>query len=518
MAPASPDPSAPGPGRADRYRELFERSADAILIIDGETFIDCNDATVTMLRYAEKEQLLQTHPSELSPEFQPDGRRSFEKANEMIAIAFERGSHRFEWEHLRADGEVFPVEVLLTAVPEGPRTILHVVWRDITDRKQLEFELRHAQKMEAIGNLAGGVAHDFNNLLLAIMGYAELLDEELEDQPVLADQVREIHNAARRAADLTSKLLAFSRKQALQPELVDLNVLLAQSIRILQVVVGESVRVEMHRCEEVLPVKVDPSQIEQVLLNVATNARDAMKEGGTLTIRSASEQVGEDSGLNLPPGDYARVRIEDTGVGMAPEDAARAFDPFFSTKERGRGTGLGLASVYGIVTQSGGDVRIESSPGAGTVVEFHLPRSRERLASPPNPGEKKRDRAPARGTILVVEDEVTVAAIVRRILERRGYQVKEAANGIEALEVFRSAAREIDLLLTDVVMPGMGGPELARHVRAEHPELPVLFMSGYTDDALTAQGFDMEQVTIIRKPFTVMELIEGIADVLDLRA
>jgi signal transduction histidine kinase/ActR/RegA family two-component response regulator len=425
----------------------------------------------------------------------------------MIAIAFEKGSHRFEWDHKRADGEVFPVEVLLTAVHEGEKTILHVVWRDITERKRLEQDLRHAQKMEAIGKLAGGVAHDFNNILVAILGYAELLDQELAGQSAARQQVREIRRAADRAAELTAQLLAFSRKQVLQPEVVDLNAAVRELGGMLKRLIGEHIEIVFDYCEGQLCVKVDPGQVEQVVLNIAANARDAMAEGGTLTLRTGGVRVVESDGLDLPAGDYASLRIADTGVGMSAEAATRAFDPFFTTKGRGRGTGLGLASVYGVVKQSGGDVRISSEVDQGTAVELLLPRTDEAPAAVSHPADK---HAPARrgeGTILVAEDEPVVAELVQELLNRQGYRVRRACNGREALELARAEGFEFDLLLTDVIMPGMSGPELVRQLTRERPELPVLFLSGYTDDALSDHGFRMEEVDLLRKPFAPDELL-----------
>ena len=351
------------------YREVFERSADANLIIDGDTFVDCNEATVKMLRYATREELLQTHPSELSPEYQPDGRVSFEKANEMMALAFARGSHRFEWNHQRADGEVFPVEVLLTSVPLAGRDVLHVAWREISERKHLEEELRHAQKMEAVGKLAGGIAHDFNNILVAIMGYAELIRDAVADQPELLEDAREIVRAGEKAATLTSQLLAFSRKQDLKPEIVDLGQVVGNLTGMIRRLIGEDIEMVMDTAVIPLPVKVDPGQLEQVILNIVSNARDAMLDGGTLTIKTTRGMKSLSNGVDLPTGRYVSLKFTDTGEGMDSEVIARAFEPFFTTKERGRGTGLGLSSVYGIIKQSGGDVRIVSHEGHGTTLE-----------------------------------------------------------------------------------------------------------------------------------------------------
>lgn len=507
------------PGSLERYQQLFERSADAILIIEGDSFVDCNEATVRMLGYRGRAELLQTHPSQLSPEFQPDGRRSFEKANEIMAEAFEQGSRRFEWTHRRANGELFPVEVLLTAVSEGERQLLHVVWRDITERKRLENELRHAQKMEAIGKLAGGIAHDFNNILVALIGYADLVALKLEDGSEAKRYVGEIQRAAERAAALTSQLLAFSRKQDLAPEVIDLNVNLRSLDTMLQRLIGEDIQVVLELREEPLFLKVDPGQVEQVVLNIAANSRDAMPEGGTLTLRTDQVDAGAIGGAELLPGEYVSLQITDTGVGMAPEVASRAFDPFFTTKDRGRGTGLGLASVYGIVKQSGGEVRIISEVGEGTSVEVFLPLTSERA-----PVEEPRPRKPAASsaprerfeeTVLLVEDDRAVAGLVRNVLLREGYRVLEAQNGAEALQLVGNTGLRLDLLLTDVVMPVMSGPELVARLAEKRPELPVLFVSGYTDDALAEHGFRIGEVELLRKPFSPRLLTERVRERID---
>jgi PAS domain S-box-containing protein len=485
---------------ADRYRALFENSADAILIIEDDTFVDCNAAAVEMLRCRDKAAVMQTHPSELSPEFQPDGRRSFEKANEMMAIAFERGSHRFEWDHLRADGEVFPVEVLLTVVPREGGHALHTVWRDITDRKRLEDELRHAHKMEAVGMLAGGIAHDFNNQLVGILGYSELLASKLEDRPDLLEHVQEIESAGSRAAALVKQLLVFSHKEISQPAVVDLDATVGELMGMLQRLIGEDVELVLEGSREHLPVRIDPGELEQIVLNLAANARDAMPRGGALTL-SLSRRAEEGGGL-------ARLEVGDTGVGMDPETLARAFDPFFTTKGLGRGTGLGLSTVYGLVTRAGGEIKARSEPGRGSSFEILLPLVEEmveEIGAPSAPSGEPRNRE---GHILVVEDEPTVAGLTRKVLGAAGYLISERSNGKEALELLRR--QEFDLVLCDVIMSEMSGPEMVKELTASGRSPRVLFMSGYTDDRLVAHGFDPEKVPLLRKPFTASVLLEGV--------
>lgn len=342
MTDVDPPPEKPSgaEGQApDTYRALFEQSADAILIIEDGTFVDCNQATVDMLRYSNKEELLKTHPSVLSPPTQPDGRDSYEKADEMIAIAFEKGNHRFEWDHIRADGEVFPAEVLLTVMPVGDKQLLHVVWRDITERKKLESDLRQAQKMEAIGKLAGGIAHDFNNLLVAILGNAEMLEMATADSPRELGMAKEIVFAAKRAADLTGQLLAFSRKQVLQSMVVDLNDEIGGMRELLGRVIGETIQLQTDLCEESLFLKIDPGQVDQILLNLVTNSRDALSAGGEIRIvtrRKQLDQRRED--LDLAAGACAVLEVSDTGSGMSPEIQERVFEPFFTTKGVNEGT------------------------------------------------------------------------------------------------------------------------------------------------------------------------------------
>jgi PAS domain S-box-containing protein len=509
-----------GRGRVgpDTYRALFEQSADAILIIDGDRFVDCNQATVEMLRYASKEELLRTHPSQLSPATQPDGRDSFTKANEMIAIAFEQGSHRFEWDHRRADGEVFPVEVLLTAVPYGDRSILHVVWRDITERKQLEAQLRQTQKLEAIGKLAGGIAHDFNNLLVAILGNAELLAGQVEGRADLLDLVNEVRSAAERAADLTRQLLTFSRDQLIRPRPVDLELTMERLEKLLRRLIGEDVGLVTEHAGGPLVVHADPGQVEQVVVNLVTNARDAMPAGGTVTVALREVVLDRASVVALgalSTGRHAELTVTDTGTGMPPEVVKKAFDPFFTTKPVGQGTGLGLATAFGIVRQSGGTICIESEAGQGTVVRVLLPLvAAEESADEP----ALHETPPARGqgeTVLVVEDEPAVIAFVVRLLLEHGYQVLCATNGREALELYGRHGDEIDLVFTDTVMPEMGGPELVARLRDQPRPPRVLMTSGYIDSSRTRAAHQVQPGELLDKPYRPDELLRRVRQALD---
>lgn len=492
----------------DPYRDLFEKSADAILIIEGETFIDCNDATVKMLRCSNKTELLKTHPSELSPPVQPDGRSSFEKASEMIAMAFSHGSHRFEWMHRKADGEVFPVEVLLTAVEEENRRVLHVVWRDITERKALEEELRQSQKMEAVGKLAGGIAHDFNNLLLIIRVHADLLALRAGESD-LKNNIQAIDAAADRAASLVGQLLAFSRKQQLVPRVLDCNQLVSGISDFIGRLIGEDVTLDIKLAPEPLPVRVDGGQIEQVLLNLASNARQAMPHGGRLSIVCSHEVLPAEGAESQSGIAHALLTVSDSGQGMDSDTAARAFEPFFTTKRSGEGTGLGLSTVHGIILQSGGKIQLESALGQGTTFRIYLPLT-EKLES-----ESELEVKPAAktglhrgtGTILVVEDEDDVALVVVSALDQAGYDVIRAGNGAEGLEAFLEHAGRVRLIVSDVIMPEKSGPAMLEEIRARGFSVPVLFLSGYTDDALTDLRGESD-LELLRKPFTLAELVD----------
>jgi len=379
------------------------------------------------------------------------------------------------------------------------------------ERVQLQRELAQAQKLEAIGRLAGGVAHDFNNVLTAILGSAELL---LLDTPAGAnarEEVEIIRDAAVRAQELIRQLLAFSSRQVLQLAVVDLNDLIKNLGRMLRRLIGEDLDFAMELADDLGAVRVDPGQVEQVLVNLAVNARDAMPDGGRLTIRTANVESVESD--DVPAGRHVLVEVADTGTGMDAATLARVFEPFFTTKERGKGTGLGLASVYGIVRQSGGHIAVRSTPGAGTTFRIHLPRVDEpvevsRVAPPV--------AAPVSGTetILVAEDEQIVRVLVRKVLEQAGYMVLLAGGGAEALQLAERHPGPIQLLVTDVVMPGMSGRELARRLVERRPMTKVLYLSGYADDAVERHGALDPGTAFMQKPFSPSALASRVREVL----
>ncbi len=390
---------------------------------------------------------------------------------------------------------------------------------DVTERRQLEMQLRQAQKMEAVGQLAGGVAHDFNNLLTAILGYAELLGPTFEADDRRLKDLEEIRKSASRATLLTTQLLAFSRRQMMQPIVLDLNVAVADVLGMLRRLINEDIEIALDLAPELGRVKADAGQIQQVIMNLAVNARDAMPRGGTLTVGTLNADVDEeffrrhgiqDDGCRR----FVVLTITDTGIGMDHAVKTHIFEPFFTTKPKGEGTGLGLATVYGIVKQSGGSVWVYSEPGQGTAFKIYLPRTDEAMAvdSFSTPAAR-----PVGGseTILLVEDESALRKLARTLLERHGYRVLDAANADGAIAVAEREENIIDLLLTDVVMPGRSGPELTAHLKPLRPNLSVLYMSGYADDAIVRRGMLAPGTPFVQKPFTAAILMRKVREVLD---
>lgn len=421
-------------------------------------------------------------------------------------------SFRAEYRMFRRDGKLIWINDSGSLVP-GPngRSLLHGVLLEVTEQKQLQVHLSHSQRMEAVGQLASGVAHDFNNLLTIVKGYSGLLLERNPEGPD-SQAAREIQNAAERAAALTHQLLAFSRKQTLQPRVLDLNKIVHGLEMMLRRVLTENVELRIQTAADLGLVKADPVQMEQVLINLVVNARDAMPKGGTLTIATAPRQVLQHSGEGeslMRAGSYVSLTVSDTGIGMDSATRTRIFEPFFTTKEVGKGTGLGLATVYGIVKQSNGHIEVESEPGKGASFRISLPRVEQEVTAPRKP--PMTEPKHGTGTILLAEDEPLLRELGQTILTQAGYAILTAPNA-EALKTFVAEHEgKIDLLLTDVVMPGMSGPELVKLVRARWPEVRVLYMSGYADDEI--EDLDRD-AGFLQKPFTPTELTAKIAEML----
>jgi signal transduction histidine kinase/HAMP domain-containing protein len=406
---------------------------------------------------------------------------------------------------------------------DGEVKVIELI-REITEHKRAEEEmaalqeqLRQSQKMEAVGRLAGGIAHDFNNLLTVIQGYSQLSLMNLKDSDPLKGNIEEVKKASDRAAELTRQLLAFGRRQIMEIRVLDLNTVLQNLDKMLRRVIGEDIELVTLLSEDLGRVKTDPGQIEQVIMNLVVNARDAMPDGGKLTIETANVDLDEAYArrhVAVVPGQYVMLSVSDMGVGMAPEVKGRIFEPFFTTKEQGKGTGLGLSTVYGIVKQSGGNIWVYSEPGKGTAFKIYLPRVDEPIEEVKEDGVKE---GLPRGseTILVVEDEEEVRKLVTRILRKQGYEVLETSNGDEALMVFKKWGRSVHLLMTDVVMPGMSGRALADRLASFQPKMKVLYMSGYTDNAIVHHGILGKGMKYIQKPFTVDGLAKKVREVLD---
>jgi PAS domain S-box-containing protein len=423
-----------------------------------------------------------------------------------------------EW--ARKDGSTTSVRLSGRAISDESKNVTFEIFtEDVTERRALEQQLRQSQKMEAIGRLAGGIAHDFNNLLMVISGYSEFLLERLGPEPALRGPAKEIATAAERATSLTRQLLAFSRKQMLAPKVLDLNAVVTENLKMLTRLIGEDIDLVMIPGAELGAVKADPGQVEQVILNLAVNARDAMPQGGRLTIETANVTLDEAyARLHAPvqPGEYTMLAITDTGVGMDSDTQMHIFEPFFTTKGP-KGTGLGLSTVYGIVKQSGGYIWVYSEPSKGTSFKIYMPHvTAEEVAAVEHPAALA--AAPVetpRETILVVEDEVNLRRLTRQFLENQGYTVVEAADGAAAVQICVAHQGTIHLLLTDVIMPGMNGRELAQRVSEIRPNMKVLYMSGYTENAIGHNGTLDAGITLLQKPFTLQALKTKVREVLD---
>jgi nitrogen-specific signal transduction histidine kinase len=384
--------------------------------------------------------------------------------------------------------------------------------------KILEEQFRQSQKMEAVGRLAGGIAHDFNNLLTVIKGYSQLSLLDLRESDILWGNIQEIQKATQRAADLTRQLLAFSRRQILDLKVLDLNTLLKDLNKMLRRIIGEDIELVTLLAEDLGRVRIDPGQFEQMILNLAVNARDAMVSGGKLTIETSNVELDEEyvrTHISVKPGSYVQLSISDTGVGMSFDTKEKVFEPFFTTKEKGKGTGLGLSTVYGIVKQSEGNIWVYSEPDHGTTFKIYLPRVEEKLDAAIK--EEESDSLPkGNETVLLAEDDPLVRDLARRLLIQQGYTVLEASNGEEALRVAReNAGEKIHLLLTDVVMPQMGGKELSEKLKRLRPDIGVLYTSGYTDNAIVHHGTLEPGTYFLQKPFSHKTLSHKVREVLD---
>ena len=507
----------------EAFRRIFDESSDPILLLSGGVFIECNRAALALLGNVPREALIQASPAAISPLRQPDGSDSAAAFAARAGAAFAGGHQRFEWVHKRADGTELFVDVSLTPVVVRGEKLLHVAWRDITERKRAEEErerlraqLMQAHKMESIGRLAGGVAHDFNNMLQSILGYTEMALGKVDPGAPLHKILQETLRAGKRSADLTRQLLAFARKQVANPRVLDLNETIPGMLGMLRRLIGEQIELDWRPGPGLWNVRMDPSQLDQVLANLVVNARDAINGAGTITIETGNRVLEPEhcaGRMDCLPGDFVTLTVRDTGHGMDAETRANIFEPFFTTKGVGQGTGLGLAMVYGIVRQNDGFITVHSEPAQGAVFTIHFPRVCEEAE--PACAEKAEDRPlPGSETVLLVEDNDEVLNLGIMLLRELGYRVLPARTPDEALRLAGEHPGVIDLLVTDMIMPGINGRQLAERLVLSRPDLRCLFMSGYMADAI-AGGVKLGQgAFFLQKPFSLQELAEKVREAL----
>jgi len=496
-----------------RYRRLFEAAKDGILLLDAVTgrVLDANPSVLDLLGYS-AEEVLGRAPAEVGI----CGNDAATQAafGELTSRDYVRlsGVRLFS-----ANGQSVDVEFVASGYEVDAQRIIQVNVRDVSERQRLENELRQSQKLEAIGRLAGGVAHDFNNMLTVINSYTEFALRSLPPDHPLQTDLEEVRKAGTRAARLTGQLLAFSRKQIMKLVICSPNSVIIDIERMLRRVIGDDVDLVLRLAPDLGNVLADPGQLEQVLLNLIVNSRDAVDRGGAITLTTFNSEIGADvasARSEVQPGPYVTLSVSDTGCGMDDATVARMFEPFFTTKSQGKGTGLGLPTVYGIVKQSGGFIDVKSGVGKGTTICIHLPRQLGQAVKPEAAPATTDGPALASETILLVEDDASVRRLVHRVLSQRGYRVLSARSAPEAFALVAKYEDPIALLLTDVVLPGMNGCDLARTLLETQPTLKVIYMSGYTAEAVLHLGPTDHQATLIEKPFAVVDLLHQVRLVL----
>jgi PAS domain S-box-containing protein len=495
-----------------RLSRVVEQSADSIMITDPEGSITyVNPAFERISGYSRAEVIGQ------NPRILKSGHQDTAFYGRMWGTLVRGEVWKGRLVNRRKDGTLFQEDATIWPSRDASGRLANfvAVKRDVTNEMRLERQLMQAQKMEAIGRLAGGVAHDFNNLLGVIMGYGEMTRRSLSDDDPVSGKVDQMLRAAERAAGLTRQLLAFSRQQVLQPRVVDLNDIVSNLEKMLRRLIGENVRLETALDPTLGRVKADPGQLEQVLMNLVVNARDAMPDGGSLTIQTVNADLGPgyaERHVPIPSGPYVMLAVSDTGAGMDAETQTHLFEPFFTTKEMGKGTGLGLSTVYGVVKQSEGFIWCYSEVGVGTTFKIYLPR----VDAEVSPLAEFRSAPLRRGseTILLIEDDTALRGLLCETLEEGGYTVLVAGDGAKALEIAREYTGAIPLIVTDVIMPGLDGRQAAEQIQSERPEAEVLFISGYTDDAIARHGVLDPGVRFLSKPFTSNDLLRKVEEAL----
>jgi PAS domain S-box-containing protein len=496
--------------------ELFtligENAADmiAVVTVQGERLYN-SPSYEKLLGYTPADLEKTSAYEQIHPDDKPAVKAAAEEAKKTGI------GRRVEYRIRHKSGEWRVLESTASAVRNAHGAVekLIIVNRDITERRQLEQQLLLSQRLEAVGKLSGGIAHDFNNILGVIIGYSEALQETMAADDPMREAVDEIEKAGQRAAALTQQLLAFSRKQVLEPKILDLNSIVADVEKMLRRLIGADVELEITPDPTIGKVKADRGQIEQVILNLAVNARDAMQQGGRLKIETRNADLDANDARRkryVVPGHYVMLEVSDTGMGMSAEVQSHIFEPFYTTKEQGKGTGLGLATVYGVIKQSGGYIWLESEIGKGSTFQVYLPRAEGVEEETPRVEPSFKSHGP--GTILVAEDEPSLRKLTCNTLKESGYRVLEAEDGAKAIEIAAQFDKDIDLLLTDIVMRGMNGRELAEQMSSGHPGMKVLYMSGYTDGAVATHGVLESGIVILRKPFTRKQLQQSVGEML----
>ncbi len=496
----------------ERFRAILDSMVDGVIVLDQDGCVTLFNPAAERIFLRQAEQILHQPVQSL---FAPD---DWPKYNDYLARHLEQNPPKvIEVNALRAGGALLPIDLAISEITRGGVMMLIVIVRDISERKRLEEQYRQSQKMEAVGRLAGGIAHDFNNLMQAILGYSNLLDRRLGPGDPNHQTVEHIQKSLAHASSLTRQLLAFSRKQVLKPKLLALNSVVTEMTHLLQRLLGETIQLKLKLAEPSSCIRADPGQMEQLILNLAINARDAMPQGGILSIETSHVTLAEPKTFSsgyLPQGSYALLSISDNGSGMSPEAQAHLFEPFFTTKDSGKGTGLGLSNVYGVVKQSGGEITVTTAPGHGAAFHIYLPRFEGR------PGEEEAPHPPPAAvggpeTVLLVEDEELVRMMLMEVLKSCGYTVLDARHGADALALAGQFREPIQLLVTDVTMPGFSGLELARRLGEKRPSMRVLFISGYSDQDAAQWGKLNQPFQFLQKPFHPDVFLEKVRQILD---
>ena len=493
-------------------RILSDAAPEPMFVVDEAAFtiLESNSAAVQKYGYSREE----LQGMGLRNLIAVDDRDHFD---ELLRREAGAAPDFFDIRHVLRNGKTVDVDMLMHRIRYAGRRALLVVPQDATRRRHLEEQLRQAQKMEAVGMLAGGIAHDFNNLLTIINGYSQMVLGSLPEQDENRTSVEQIMKAGERAAELTHQLLTFSRRQVVRPKALDLNNVVASTAVMLRRLIGEHIELRIVAGPDLARIHADPGQLQQVILNLAVNSRDAMPNGGTLILETQNVELGEpyvSATGTLQPGHYVMLAVTDTGTGMDEETRSHLFEPFFTTKEQGQGTGLGLSTVYGIVKQSNAETVVYSEPGHGTCIKIYFPVVAEAPVEDVAVGLESRALSGTE-TILLVEDEEAVRKLVRRTLEKQGYELLVAGSGAEALQIVNGHPGRIHMVITDVVMPQMGGRQLAECLKDLRPEIRILFVSGYTESAVLHSGNLAPGVTFLQKPFTPLALAKRVRDLLD---